>query len=339
MARSFVGFDIGTDNVKVAFRDRGLRFLSRRLPENVMNEEGIVSPQVMAEFLKKLRVEEGIRDRDCAIVLTEQRSYFRHVSLPPMTTSELKINLPYEFRDFITEDPDAYAYDYAVDDMVCDEDGRLARMELYASAVRRSVMDTYADILKHAGFRLRVVTPSSMAYMHLMHAHNVEHPEDAGRDVVVVDIGYNQMNISLFEDDRFMGSRVVDSGCVDVDSAIAEMRDVDLHVAGTYRDSNFEGVLDTDRCRSVFDRLVFEVSKVVNFYNFSNPDKDIKGIYLSGGGAAIPQLVSAMGMDFDYPVWYVNAFMPDEVRTRTDNIVCSLAYAALVAGEEASRGA
>ena len=97
--------------------------------------------------------------------------------------------------------------------------------------------------------------------------------------------------------------------------------------------------MDHPDCQAVCERLSIEVSKVVNFYNFSNPDKDIKGIYLSGGGAAIPQLVSAMGMDFDYPVWYVNAFMPDEVRTRADNIVCSLAYAALVAGEEASRGA
>jgi type IV pilus assembly protein PilM len=339
MAQSLLGIDIGMDNVKIVHRDHGLNFVTRRLPENVVNDEGVVSPQVMAEFLKTLRAEEGIRARDCSLVLAERGAFFRHVSLPPMSVSELKINLPFEFRDYISEDPEGYAFDYALDNMVEDEEGKPTRMELFAAAARKETLNTYAEILKRAGFRLKVACPAPMANMHLMHAHNVEHPEDAGRDIVVVDIGYNQMNISLFEDDRFMGSRVVDSGCVDVDSAIAEMRDVDLHVAGTYRDSNFEGVLDTDRCRSVFDRLVFEVSKVVNFYNFSNPDKDIKGIYLSGGGAAIPQLVSAMGMDFDYPVWYVNAFMPDEVRTRADNIVCSLAYAALVAGEEASRGA
>lgn len=338
MPHSLIGIDVGADNVKIACRDKGLRFITRRMPENVINDEGIVSPQVMAEFLKTVRSEEGIRDRDCSLVLTEQNSFFRHVSLPPMTAGELKINLPFEFRDYITEDPEGYSYDYIVDEMVYDDEGKLTRMELYAAAARKDMMSEYADILKRAGFRLRVVNPSPVAYMGLLRAHNVEHPEDSGRDTVLVDIGYKKMLISLFNGERFVGSRMIDAGCQDIEMVIADLKGVDLHVAGSYRVNNFEEVLDTQQCQAVYERLVFEISKVINFYNFSNPDTDIKGIYLSGGGASIDQLVMTMAEGIDFPIWLINTLLPDEVRTSENAAVCSLAYAGLVAGEASING-
>ena len=338
MAQSLLGIDIGMDNVKIVHRDHGLNFVTRRLPENVVNDEGVVSPQVMAEFLKTLRAEEGIRARDCSLVLAERGAFFRHVSLPPMSVSELKINLPFEFRDYISEDPEGYAFDYALDKMVEDEEGKPTRMELFAAAARKETLNTYAEILKRAGFRLKVACPTPMANMHLMHAHNVEHPEDSGNGTVLVDIGYRSMYISLFEGDRFMGSRMVEAGCYDVDCAIADLKAVDPHVAGTYREKNFEGVLETEQCGAVFDRLVFEISKVVNFYNFSNPETEIRNIYLSGGGASIDQLVASIATNFDYPVWLVNSLMPDEARANAKAAVCYLAYAGLIAGEASVNG-
>jgi type IV pilus assembly protein PilM len=174
--------------------------------------------------------------------------------------------------------------------------------------------------------------------MGLLREHNEAHPEDAGRDTVLVDIGYKKMLISLFKGQRFVGSRMIEAGCRDIEMAIADLKDVDLHVAGSYRVSNFEDVLDSEQCQAVYSRLIFEISKVVNFYSFSNPDTDIKGIYLSGGGASIDQLVMAMAAEIDFPIWLINTLLPEEVRTSENAAVCSLAYAGLVAGEASVNG-
>lgn len=325
--------------MKVAYRDKSLRLATRRLPENVVSSKGVVAAPVLADFLKQLRQDEQIKAKDCSLIVSDQESYFRHVTLPAMTVSELTLNLPFEFRDYISDDLEAYVFDYAVDKMVMGDDGKPERMELYAAAARKDVVQSYADVLRRAGFRLRVVTPSLMAFMGLLHHYNIVHPEDQGRTVVVVNIGYNRMGISFYEGDRLESSRMVEAGCYDVDTAIAEVKGVDLHVAGSYRDSNFEEVLDTEAVRAVFDRMVFELTKVINFYNFSHPDKEIKNIYLAGGGAAIPQLVTALEAGFEYPVSFISSLMPEELHGNPDANVCALAFSALMAGEEASHGA
>lgn len=339
MPSTYVGIDIGGSVVSLALRERsGVRLASRRLPENAMGEEGAVAPAVMADLLKEVRREEGIRARDCVLVLQESQELFHHATLPPMTVGELTLNLPYEFRDYITDDPESYAYDYALDSIERDEDGKPTSMAIYAAAAKRDLTDQAAAIFRKAGLRLRVAVPAQMAYMALLHDHILRHPEDASRDVVLANIGYDQTVITLLGGEHFEGSRTVEMGVRDIDQAIADLRGVDLHMAATYRANNFEGVLDQGAVSSVYDQLVFEISKVVNFYNFSNPDKDVQTLYLLGPGVLVDELVGAIGGAFSYPVWLATSLMPEELRANQAAATCALAYAGLLAGE-ASYGA
>lgn len=88
--------------------------------------------------------------------------------------------------------------------------------------------------------------------------------------------------------------RTIEFGCREFDRAVADLRNIDRYTAASYVSGNFEGVLDTPECMAVCERICVEVNKVVNFYNFSNRDKDIDRMYLLGGGARIPQLVRAL---------------------------------------------
>ena len=333
MAQNLVGIDVGRDNVKICCREHGTRFIVRRLPENIMGKDGLVSPRVMVEFLKRLRADEHIHTRDASIVLTEKSTFFRHVTLPAMTVSELKVNLPFEFHDFISENPDGYVFDYAVDEMVLNDAGEPERMELFAAATRKDSLQRYEEALRRAGFRVKVAVPAPMATMFLFRNGHEGEARPTGDGSVVIDIGYKNMVVSLYDGDRYRGSRRVESGCYDVDLAIAELKGVDPHVAGSYRDKDFDEVLESRECMAVFERLLFEVSKVVNFYTFSHPETTINNIYLAGGGACIDALVSLIASDFDTPVWLVNSLMSDDARTSREAVVCSLAYAGLIAGE------
>ena len=196
MAQNLVGIDVGRDNVKICCRDHGTRFIVRRLPENIMGKDGLVSPRVIIEFLKRLRAEEHIHTRDASIVLTEQSTFFRHVTLPAMTVSELKVNLPFEFHDFISENPDGYVFDYAVDEMVLNDAGEPERMELFASQRARTCCSAttrgaQAGGLQGQGRRARP------------HGHHVPLQGRVGGEVrptgdgsVAIDIGYKNMVIS-----------------------------------------------------------------------------------------------------------------------------------------------
>ncbi|MFZ2755323.1 MAG: pilus assembly protein PilM [Atopobiaceae bacterium] len=333
MANSFVGIDVGNGSLKLAVREAGVHLVSNRLPENMVSSDDVVAPETMAEFLRGIRDKEQIKARDCAVVLAESNAYFRHVTLPAMTIEELKLNLPYEFRDYIDGDPTDYVYDYVVDQLVKDESGKPVRLELYAAAASKDLVQNVGDMLKKAGFRLKVVIPAQMAYANLMRGYVEANPADVDRNVVFVNIGFSNVSIALFQGARYQASRVIDLGCRDLDRAIADLKGIDRYTASSYKESNFEGVLDGVECQQVYDRICIEVNKVVNFYNFSNPDKDIEALYLLGGGAQIPQLASALGSAISVPIESVSKLLPIEAADQPNSPVCALAIAAMLEAE------
>ena len=331
---ALVGIDIGNNNCKMAVRDgAGLRLISSRMPENMAHSGEVASPETMAKFLRSMREEEHIRDRGCAVVLDASQVFFRHVTLPPMNVSELMLNLPYEFRDFISDDPEDYVYDYAVDEIVRDDAGEVVRMELYAAAVSKPLVESYAQMLKRAGFKLAMITPAPMAYSRLLVEHVKEVPEDADKDVVLVNIGHADVVISLFRGMRYDSARTIDFGCDEFDRIIADLKGIDPYTASSYKFTNFEGVLDDPDCLALCDRFALEVSKVVNFYNFNNPEREIELLCFVGGGACIPQLTTAISEAVSVPIMSAEDLLPAEARGLENAPVCALAVAGVLEGE------
>ena len=331
---SFIGIDIGNNNCKIAVRESGrIRVVSTRMPENMVRDGEVASPETMAQFLSTVRSEEHLRTKDCALVLNSMQAFFRHVTLPPMTVPELKLNLPYEFRDFISGDPDAYVYDYAVNEMIRNANGDIERMELFAAAASKSLIEMYAGMLKKAGFKLKMVMPAPMAYSRLLREHVKEFPADVDKDVVLVDIGHADIIVSLFRGLNYDSARTIDFGCDEFDRIISEIKGIDPYTAGSYKFSNFEGVLDHPDCLALCDRIALEVSKVVNFYNFNNPEREIEQLCFLGGGARIPQVTRAIAEAVSVPATSVETLLPAAVQGQENAPVCALAVAGVLESE------
>lgn len=333
MASSYVGMDIGTGSIKLAYREGGeIRLVSRALPEHLIGESGVVAPETLTSIVAQMRKDEHVKPRDVVMVLGDNVTFFRHVTLPPMTDSELKLNLPYEFRDFIDEDPGSYVYDYAVDEVPLKDDGTPERLELYAAAASRKLVEDRADMFRKAGYRLKITIPSQMAYTRLLTGYLERYPEEDGLHQVFIDIGYERVSVHLFHGSKYMASKTIDFGCRDLDMAIADLKGVDRHVASTYKQSNFEDVLNSPECEAFYDRLCFEISKIINFYNFSNND-DVERMYLLGGGVEIPQLMDVVTRSFPMPLETVIMVMPPEAQMLPKASSHALAIAAMLEGE------
>lgn len=336
MPGSYIGIDFGNDSCKIAVREGGhIRFAIGHLPDNLMSEGTVVSPQTMSEFVRNLKHEKSVGGKDCAIVLDEQILFYRHISMPPMTEGELKLNLPFEFRDFIEGDPENYTYDYMVDHMVTNEEGELAGMELYAAAIETDVVTERADILKRAGFRLRQALPSPVVLTSVLRRYLQEHPEHAEDSVAIVDLGYSGVQATFFHGAAYQSSKHIEMGCREIDSAIAFLKDVDPHVASMYKHSNYEGVLNDESCVSIYEQLCVEITKVINFYNFSNREYDLTHIYLMGGGGAIKPLEDAIRESFDIEVSGIEKLFPQEAQGVEHIRAGALAYASMLCGEGA----
>ena len=81
-----------------------------------------------------------------------------------MTDGQLLYNLPFEFKDYLTQEKNKYYFDYAVQDTVKDEEGNVKELQLFVCATLKSTVEEYRAMLRRAGFNLKVAMPEECAY-------------------------------------------------------------------------------------------------------------------------------------------------------------------------------
>lgn len=312
MAKTTVGIDIGTGGLKMVQWDGALirRAVSQPVPDNLVKEGRIVSFEAMADFIKETAKRNRVDRRDCAVVLPAGLSYLRRVSLPAMSVDQLAVNLPYEFRDYLTTGKDQYFYDYAVNFLRRDEEGTPVEMDLTAAAVPKQTIAEYRNMFRRAGFKLRTAVPAECAYSNLLRARAAKHPDETEGEYCILDLGHTATRVCIFTGPRFEATRVIDYGTGTVDQAIADSMNVDEHVARTLKEANHEGVQELEGPQNIYNSIATEMRKAINFYRFNNRDSELKDVYCGGGGSLIPALCDAIGRAVDLQLHSVSELLP-----------------------------
>lgn len=328
MSANVAGIDIGDGYLKMALYKKGeARLVSARLPRNLVNDGLIIDHQAMSSFIRKVKKEHHISAPACALVLPDSFSFFRHVSLPAMTEDQLELNLPYEFRDYISGDAKSYFYDYAVKETIYNDAGVPEKIELFAAAVPKSTISEYAGILRRAGFKLKVVLPREMAYVSLLKDYINRNPLCFNQEFCIINIGNFITCIDIYKGSTHVASKVLEFGCHDIDTAVAKVKNIDPFIANSYVQSNYEDVLSLPESMAVYNRISVEIMKVINFYNFSNPESNLQDIYFCGSGAECSQLTDTIDKQTDKKTYSIDTLAPPSVAGSDSLAACTLALA------------
>lgn len=291
-----LGFDIGSGALKIAQCDgSGLkRAVVRALPENLVREGRVVSYEAMADFIKETMRENRVAGKSCAVILPAGVAFLRRLVMPAMTVDQLAVNLPFEFRDYLTAAKDRYFYDYAVNSLTTGEDGIPTEMDLTAAAVAKSTIAEYAEMFRRAGLTLKAAAPAECAYANVLRAYLARTPKQEGREFCILDLGHAATRVYIYTGCRFEATRIIEIGGAMVDSAIAEAMSVDEHVARGYKEVNHASAQELEGARSVYSAIAVEVMKAINFYGFNNRESNLEHVYCCGGGAQVEAMRKAV---------------------------------------------
>lgn len=359
MAKTILGVDIGYDSLKLALvNGKTVRKTAIvPMPKNLIREGRVVSTETMGELIRRTMRENGIHCNQAALVLPNETVFIRNVTTPVMTVDQLNYNLPFEFRDYITDELKDYLFDYAVisisegtersgegEDAEIGEGGSV--MELMAVAAPKSLLEESRETLHRAGLKLVKAAPTVSAYQALIRAKsninanklgkarkprkakNAEldqTPENAeapsapnAKEYCILDLGYQSIRMYMFREDRHMVTRVLELGMNSLDQVIADAYSVDVHLAHTYLLSNYENCQSKDYCMNAYGSITVELMRALNFYRFSNPDSRLEDIWICGGGACIRPLQESISETLDLRIHTAGELLPGSTAVDED---------------------
>jgi type IV pilus assembly protein PilM len=309
-----LGIDIGTDSLKLALvKDRTVKATAiASVPQNLVRDGRVVSPETMAELIRDTMRKNRIRANDAALVLPPSTTFVRNVTVPQMTADQLSYNLPFEFRDYITDELKNYVYDYAVlsNEVFLKEEEEPAdptmkieeaetsevrpKMELLAAATSIAALAESRAMLRKAGLKLVKAAPVVASFIGLIRGMD-DSMRPQSDEYGFLELGHDTVRLHIFKGEHLEATRELETGLSTVESAIADAYNVDIHIAHTYLTTNFDECRTKGVCQNAFQGIAVELMRALNFYSFSNRNSVLNDIWICGGGAAIAELRNAIG--------------------------------------------
>lgn len=302
--KNMLGIEIGSCRLKLAVSKNGKaeQVVIADLPENLVQNNEIVSWDAMAEFIKETVKANKISVKNVSMVLPEKLVHTKRVEMPMMTVEQLRVNLPYEFHEYITTGKDRYFYDYAIIETKTDENGKAVAMDLIAVATEKEIIEKYRTMCRRAGLRLVTAAPGYEPLKWIINRYEKRQNRDRAKDYAILDLGHKHTELFFFDKGEYEITRVMDMGLEQIDRYIAEKCNVGEHTARMMKETHKDDVLNDEGCMELYSQMAVEIMRVLNFYSFNNPDNTLDTVYCCGGGAFIEPLVAAVSAMMDIRV-------------------------------------
>lgn len=168
-----VGLDIGTDHVRAAqIKPTGAGFTlagygSVNMPFGAVVEGEIVDPESVGSAIKELWRKAGIRSKEVAIGVSNQKVVVRLIDLPFMEKDELAGAIQYQAQDYIPIPVEEAILSYErIGDYMTPADEHM--MEVLLVAAQRDMIGSAVHAVESAGLKLAQIDVTAFALVRSM---------------------------------------------------------------------------------------------------------------------------------------------------------------------------
>lgn len=198
-----VGLDIGSDSIKVAeakiARD-GITITGvgiARIPPGVIENEVIVDPLGLANAIKALLAESGIKTRKCvSSVSGASQVVVRVISVPKMNRDELAETMKWEVERHVPFSPQEVVMDFQPLEKP-KADPAATEMEVLLAVAQQQLIDSHVETLFAAGLQPMAIDIEPLAACRSL----IELSQNGAMNetVAIVNIGSTRTDLSVFE--------------------------------------------------------------------------------------------------------------------------------------------
>lgn len=298
-ARERIGLDIGFSSIKVVVlsNDKIPKLIS--LGQIASPQPGIISDsdldlEAVATAIKNLMHEIGASDDNVIIALPESKIFTRVIyDLPFLTNEELSQAIKYAAEEFVPLTIDQVNLNYQVIFRSAQK-GPDSRTVVFVVATPKTLVEKYLKVLNMAALKPLAIETELIAAARALVGNNPYSPP-----TLIVQFGSTTTDFAVFADNLVLLTRSISTGSVALTRTIAQSFSFDLTQAEEYKKvygilaDQLEGKQYTI-LKPILDVIVTETKRVIQSQEIQNPQRPIKRVVLTGGGAKLPGLVVFM---------------------------------------------
>jgi type IV pilus assembly protein PilM len=306
--RESFGLDIGTSSVKVVQLQGAAAGLSLvglasvPLPADAITEGTIKHPPAVVQAIKEAVAAAGVSSNEAAFGIAGRELITKKVRLPEVPAKELREAVKLEAEHHIPFALDEVFLDYHV----ARRHGGL--LDLMIVAVKKSKVMEYVDVVEAAGLVPAVVDVDGFA---LGNQFEVNHPEDSGEAVALIDIGAAVMKTNVVRAGASLFARDIPFGGNQYTQAIADrlrttFEDAERAKLGAAKDVPREAIAPA--LDAVSRELSLEVRRTFDYFGTASESERIGRIVMSGGAARLPGITDYLSSTWGIPVQSARPF-------------------------------
>ncbi|MBN2372359.1 type IV pilus assembly protein PilM [bacterium] len=314
--KDLVGLDIGASAIKVVQLARNknkegkgyelIKLAFKKLPPEVISEDGIQKPEVVAETIKKVFDENKIDNKNIATSISGRSVIVKKIKLPKMIDEELEESIQWEAEQFIPFDINDVSLDFQI---ISKSDGPDDEMDVLLVAVKKDRIADIVNLVELAELKPVVVDIDAFA-LENQFEENYTPLQDGF--TALIDIGAETTCINILKGNASSFTRDASIGINQFHRNIQRDMLIDFEQSeALLKGHEVEGRSKDDIQPSMngfLDELLAEFQRSFDYFRATAEDSPISNIYLSGGAGMIEGLPEFLNEKLGIHVEIVDPF-------------------------------
>jgi len=305
----FFGLDIGSHNIKIAqvkkAKDKYQLVAFGSVPSTAKGlfSEGEGDLSALAEVIKRLHRDTGIKTKNVATALPQDQVFTRIITFPPLSESELESALQWEAEQYIPLPLSEVVLTHELIGKV--KENSKENVELLLAAAPKSLVEKTINVLKMAG-----LNPVSIEMEIISMARSLIVPNH--EKVLLVDFGAKATDLAIVENGEIVFVYSVPTAGEALTRALSLELGLESSQSETYKKSygvdtkKLEGKVSA-ALKPILGTIVTEIKKALQFYQ--EKGKSVQRVVLSGGGAGLPEINTFLAKELNLEVQMGNPFV------------------------------
>jgi type IV pilus assembly protein PilM len=268
------------------------------LPRDAIVENTIIDSMAVSQALLDAVEIARPSTRRAAIAVSGNAVIIKTITMPTSTEFELETQIEFEADQHVPYDIEDVYLDFQILGPTAEDP---EQMDVVLAACKREVVDDYQLVLSEAGLEAKCVDCSVFALENAAEVAGLIEtgvPEELmegeeGSAVALVNIGANLVNINILMNGQMAFVRDQFYGGQNLTEEIQKEHNISYQAAEEMKREQFSDV-SPEALERFYVGLTSELVRSLDFYAANHAEYPVQRIYLTGGGALVPDIASEL---------------------------------------------